>query len=283
MLRLLSWVIVFVGWAAALHAQRPESAGLSIGAAVSEATRPSAVFALSAGVQLGVPLLVILQRSLAEFDGDSLPGTQRDVSLSLIPVFSTRDARLFGGLGATLNNRRIERISRPDVRSTQLEVTVVGGVRVPIAGPGVLLEMAARVDQRQRMVAALFGVRVRPGVTNSLKLGEPQTVPAVTARTAVWNDVIMQLILLQQDLETFSRIKEIETGIELQFESSGLTLWDDIARVGRVLAAAQPPVLVTVFGPNAGRVAAAMTAGSFPAERLIMERADRVYLRVERQ
>jgi hypothetical protein len=60
-----------------------------------------------------------------------------------------------------------------------------------------------------------------------------------------------------------------------------VTLYDDIARVGRVLAAADPPVIVTVFAPNAGRAGAAATAGSFPAERLRLQRHTRTYLRVE--
>jgi hypothetical protein len=112
--------------------------------------------------------------------------------------------------------------------------------------------------------------------------GEPQPAKVVGARAAVWNDVLMQLILLQQGLESFTRIKEIATGIELEFDQTAVTLYDDVAKAARVLAAAQPPVVLTVFAPNAGRVGAAATAGSFPAERMRLQRDARVFLRVER-
>ncbi len=92
----------------------------------------------------------------------------------------------------------------------------------------------------------------------------------------------MQLVLLQQNLESFSRIRQIESGIELEFENSRITLYDDIAKVGRVLAAADPPVNVVVFAPNSGRVGAAVTAGGFPPERLRLESHNRVFLRVTR-
>jgi hypothetical protein len=155
-------------------------------------------------------------------------------------------------------------------------------LRLPLAGPGVLLELLARADalEPQPQFSAFLGVSVRPGLPNTLLLGEPAT-PAHVAARAVWNDVVMQLVLLQQELESFTRIREIETGIDLEFDQRSVTLYDDVARVARVLAAADPPVVVTVFAPNAGRAGAAVTAGSFPAERLRLQRDERVYLRVE--
>jgi predicted sugar kinase len=208
-------------------------------------------------------------------------GTERDVSLALMPLWQPFGGRLFAGVGAALNERRVQLVDAPDSRETRVHAVAIAGIRLPIAGEGLAIELTGRADQHDKTaMSALFGVRVRFGATRNLQFGEP-TRPALAARAAVWNDVLMQLILLQQNLESFTRIKEIQTGIELEFDMGSLTLWDDVARVGRVLAAAQPPVTVTTFGPNAGRVAAAVTAGSFPPERLKLQRADRVYLRVE--
>jgi hypothetical protein len=258
-----------------------ESVGLATGWHYSEVTRPTAAFAASAAVRAGLPWLLLLQRSLAELESDSVVGTERDISLAVMPLWQPFGGRLFGGVGVALNGRRVELIDAADTRNTRVRAVAIAGIRLPIAGEGLAIEFSGRADQHDNVtITALFGVRARFGAIRNLQFGEPAT-PAAVERAAVWNDVLMQLILLQQSLESFSRIKEIETGIELEFEMGDVTLWDDIAKVGRVLAAAEPPVTVTTFGPNAGRVAAAVTAGSFPPERLKLQRADRVYLRVE--
>jgi hypothetical protein len=265
-----------------LHAQRLASYGVAAGAAFQDDARASAAFSLSAGVHWYLPWLFMLQRSVAELEGDSAGGTLRDVSLALLPVWQPLDARIALGVGASLYSLRRELIGAPDERNTRVALTGVAALRLPLAGDGVLLELLARADalEPEPQLSALLGVRVRPGVPNTLRLGEPAT-PARAAERAVWNDVLMQLVLLQQELESFTRIREIETGIELEFDQRSVTLYDDIARVARVLAAADPPVVVTVFAPNAGRAGAAVTAGSFPAERLRLQREDRVFLRVE--
>lgn len=258
-----------------------ESVGLATGWHYSEATRPTAAFAASAGVHAGVSWLLLLQRSLAELDSDSVVGNERDISLALMPVWQPFGGRIFAGIGVALNERRVQLIDAPDTRKTGVRAVATAGMRLPIAGEGLAIELTGRADHHENVtVTALFGVRARFGAIRNLQFGEPAT-PASATGAAVWNDVLMQLILLQQSLESFTRIKEIETGIELEFEMGHVTLWDDVAKVGRVLAAAQPPVTVTTFGPNAGRVAAAVTAGTFPPERLKLQRADRVYLRVE--
>ena len=262
------------------QAQRLGSLGVSTGAAFSDVTHATAAFAASAGVHLGIPWLVLAQRSVADLN--QAPGSRRDISLAILPTFETLRGRLFAGVGATIKSHRIDVLNGSDEEGARFGLVGIAGIRLPVAGNGVVIELAGRVDEvPDRSYSALFGVRVRPGIPNTLTLGEPQRATAVVTRAAVWNDVLMQLILLQGNLESFSRIKEIETGIELEFDATRVTLWDDVAKVGRVLAAADPPVVITAFGPTAGRVAAAVTAGSFPAERLKLQRAERVYLRVE--
>ena len=265
-----------------LFAQRLSSYGAGVGAALQADARTTVAFAVSAGVQWYIPWLTILQRSLAELDTDSASGTVHDISLALLPLWQPLRGRVALGVGASLHDVRRDFTAASDDRRTRVALTGVAGLRLPLAGEGVLVELLARADalEPEPQLSGVLGVRIRPGLPNTLQLGEPAT-PARVAARAVWNDVLMQLILLQQELESFTRIREIETGIELEFDQRHVTLYDDIARVARVLAAAEPPVMVTVFAPNAGRAGAAATAGSFPAERLRLQRDTRVYLRVE--
>ena len=281
-LRLPLALVMLLCSAPALSAQRLSSYGVGIGAALQEDARATVAFAVSAGVQWYVPWLTILQRSLAELDTDSAGGTVHDVSLALLPLWQPLHGRVALGVGASLHDVRRDFAHAPDDRRTRVALTGVAGLRLPLAGEGVLVELLARADalDPEPQLSGLFGVRIRPGLPNTLQVGEPAT-PARAAARAVWNDVLMQLILLQQELESFTRIREIETGIELEFDQRHVTLYDDIARAARVLAAAEPPVMVTIFAPNAGRAGAAATAGSFPAERLRLQRDTRVYLRVE--
>ncbi len=281
-LRLPLALVMLLCSAPALSAQRLSSYGVGIGAALQEDARATVAFAVSAGVQWYVPWLTILQRSLAELDADSAGGTVHDVSLALLPLWQPLHGRVALGVGASLHDVRRDFAHAPDDRRTRVALTGVAGLRLPLAGEGVLVELLARADalDPEPQLSGLFGVRIRPGLPNTLQVGEPAT-PARVAARAVWNDVLMQLILLQQELESFTRIREIETGIELEFDQRHVTLYDDIARAARVLAAAEPPVMVTIFAPNAGRAGAAATAGSFPAERLRLQRDTRVYLRVE--
>jgi hypothetical protein len=279
--RFLLLTIVCVGCVGEADAQRVASLAVAAGPRFSEATHATAAFTASAGLRLGIPWLLALQRSVAELDSATTSGIERDVSLALLPVWEPFGGRLFFGVGAALTSERTEVIGVRDVSRSRVRGVAMAGVRIPLAGEGVAFELSARADDHEDPVlTGLLGVRVRFGIPHNLKLGEPVT-PAATARAAVWNDVLMQLILLQQSLESFSRIKQIDTGIELEFENGSITLWDDIAKAARVLAAADPPVIITAFGPNAGRVAAAVTAGSFPAERVKLLRDNRVFLRVE--
>jgi hypothetical protein len=201
----------------------------------------------------------------------------------LLPSWEPFRGYLLLAAGPSLHSQHRDLVFAADERERRFAATGVIALRLPIAGEGVAIELLGRADalDPSPQFSAHFGVRVRPGMRNTLTLGEPMSPTRVAEHRAVWNDVLMQLILLQQSLESFSRIREIETGIELEFDQSEVTLYDDIARVARVLAAADPPVIVSVFAPNAGRAGAAVTAGSFPAERLRLQRDTRVYLRVE--
>jgi hypothetical protein len=226
---------------------------------------------------------MMLQGSVAELEPDAGEGTLRDVSFALLPSWEPFGGYLLLAAGPALHSLHRDVVFAADDRTRRFAATAVVAVRMPIAGEGIAIELLGRADvlDPHPQFSGFFGVRVRPGARNTLTLGEPMSPTRVAAHRAVWNDVLMQLILLQQNLESFSRIKEIETGIELEFDQSEVTLYDDIARVARVLAAADPPVVVSVFAPNAGRAGAAVTAGSFPAERLRLQRDTRVYLRVE--
>ncbi|HEY0809473.1 MAG TPA: hypothetical protein VGD49_04890 [Longimicrobiales bacterium] len=281
MRRLLLGLITILYSPAFAAAQGIQSAGVAAGVHYTEDTRPTAAFAASASVRFGISWLFALQRSLADLETDTIAGTERDISVAVLPVWQPLGGRVFLGAGAALTARRMLYVGASDTRDTRVRGVAIAGIRIPVAGEGLALELSGRADQYDPIsFAGLFGMRVRFGAARNWQLGEPLP-PATVTRAAVWNDVLMQLILLQQNLESFTRIKEIETGIELEFESGSVTLWDDVAKVGRVLAAADPPVIVTAFGPNAGRVAAAVTAGTFPPERLKLQRNDRVYLRVE--
>ena len=250
-----------------LTAQRLSSYSVATGAVFQDDTRLSAAFAASVGVQFYVPWLITLQRSVAELEGDSATGTLRDVSLAVMPLWQPFRGSIAIGVGASLHALAREFIGPLDEHRTRVAATGMAAVRLPLAGEGVVLELLARADvlEPEPQFSGVFGVRVRPGLPNTLRLGEP-SAPVRVAQRAVWNDVLMQLILLQQELESFTRIREIETGIDLEFDQRSVTLYDDVAKVARVLAAAEPPVVITAFAPNAGRTGAAVTAGSFPAE-----------------
>lgn len=278
----LFWIWFFLMSARALAAQRVTSVALATGGALQADVRATAAFSASAGVHWLVPWTVWLQYSVAEPEAGA-EGTLRDVSLAVLPAWEPWQGRLLFGLGPSLHSLNRDYVGLADDSRTRVAATGIAGVRVPVAGPGVSLELVARADaiEPEPQFSALLGVRIRPGLRNTLMLGERKTPMQVAVHRAVWNDVLMQVILLQQDLESFTRIREIETGIELEFDQTQVTLYDDVARVARVLAAADPPVVVTVFAPNAGRAGAAVTAGSFPAERLRLQRDTRVYLRVE--
>lgn len=263
-------------------AQRLASATLSTGALSQANLTTTAAFAVTAGVHWHIPWLVVMQRSVADLEGETITGTLGDFSLAFMPAVEPLGGYVVLAGGPSVHRQELDRIGDVDEQHTRFAWTGVIGLRIPVAGRGVSLELTARADaiQPDPQFAGLFGVHIRRGVANTLVRGEPIPPRAGAATAAVWNDVLMQLILLQQNLESFDRIKEIENGIELEFDLGARTLYDDVARAARVLAAAVPPVTITVFAPNAGRTAAAVTAGSFPAERLKLQRDDRVYLRV---
>ena len=264
-------------------AQRVTSYGVSAGALSERGTDVTAAFNVSVGLTVGLPLMFMLQRSVAELEGATITGTLRDVSLAALATWEPFDGAIILGGGGSVHDVRRDVLGEEDQRNARFGATGLAGFRLPIAGNAISLEFLGRIDliDTEPQYAVLFGGRVRPGRDNTLQRGEPMPAQAVAQRAAVWNDVLMQLILLQQSLEAFTRIKEIDTGIELEFNAAAVTLYDDVAKVARVLAAADPPVIVTVFAPNAGRTAAAVTAGSFPAERVRLQRDARVYLRVE--
>jgi hypothetical protein len=282
MRRFLVAVVLLVS-ARTAAAQRVTSYGVSAGALSERGTDVTAAFNVSAGFTLGIPLLAMLQRSVAELEGATITGTLRDVSFAALAAWEPFGGYIVLGAGGSVHDVRRDVLNEDDTRKTRFGPTGVAGFRIPIAGNAVSLEFLARIDviDTEPQYAALFGARLRPGRDNTLQRGEPMAPQAAAQRAAVWNDVVMQLILLQQSLESFTRIKEIDTGIELEFNSASVTLYDDVAKTARVLAAADPPVIITVLAPNAGRTAAAVTAGSFPAERVRMQRDTRVYLRVE--
>jgi hypothetical protein len=283
-LRVLLMAVLLFCCADVARAQRVTSYGIGVGGTYEEDARATAAFSMSGSVHWWIPWLGILQRTVAELNGNAAGGTVRDVSFALMPAWEPAGGRLVLAAGGSLHSLHRELLQLPDVHETRPAFTAAAGLRVPFAGDGVLLELLARADllNPAPQFSAVFGVRVRPGLPNTLTRGERLSAARVAAHQAVWNDVLMQLILLQQNLESFTRIRELETGIDLEFNERTVTMYDDLARVARVLAAADPPVTVTVFAPNSGRAAAAVTAGSFPAERLHMQRDTRVYLRVER-
>ncbi|HET9438685.1 MAG TPA: hypothetical protein VFO52_00855 [Longimicrobiales bacterium] len=264
------------------HAQHLTSYGIGAGVTTQSAAQPTAAFALSAGVRWQLPWLALFQRSVADLKGDA-GGTLRATSLALMPALELWHSRILLAAGPSLHARREERFGASDASRTRAAPTGAAALRLPIAGEGVAIELLARADllDSDDIFTGIFGVRIKPGLPRTLTRGEPIPARLSVERAAVWNDVIMQLVLLQQSLESFTRIRELENGIDLEFDQRSVTLYDDVARVARVLAAADPPVALTVYAPNAGRVGAAVTAGSFPAERLRLQRESRVYLRVE--
>jgi hypothetical protein len=267
--------------AAEATAQRVTSLGLAVGPTSGDRLEPTAAFTASVGFDLQFQWLLALYRSVGEHS-TSPAGTQRDVSVALM-MTAPLGSRVLVGAGPSVHALREDGVDGRHERKTKLGVASMAGWHVPIAGPGIALELAGRVDHfaGQITLAALFGVRVHPGSPNTLRLGEPPVPPQVPSRATAWNDVLMQLILLEQELDSFTRIREIETGVELQFEQGSVTLYDDVAHLAAVLNAADPPVRVTVFGPNAARVAAALTSASFPQQRTRIESGSRVFLRVE--
>jgi hypothetical protein len=266
----------------AASAQRLTSFTVGAGAVGQADAVTTAAFAGGAGIDWEIPWLVIVQRSVADLKSDTVPGTLRVCSIALMPALEPLGGYVLLATGPSLHHQNRDVIGPLDDSRIRMAWTGVVGFRIPIAGKGVSLELIARADaiKPEPQFSGLFGVHVRRGVPHTLVRGEPVPPRAVAASAAAWNDVLMQLILLQQSLESFDRIKEIENGIELQFDLGAVTLYDDVAKAARVLAAADPPVTITVFAPNAGRTGAAVTAGSFPAERLRFQRDDRVYLRV---
>jgi hypothetical protein len=268
----------------ASSAQRVTSFDVSAGAVWQEDAALTAAFSIGAGLQWKLPWTLWLQRSVADLETGGPLGTVRDISFAILPAWEPFGGNLLLAAGPALHHQSRDVVGADDDSNTRITFTGIAGVRIPVAGEAVSLQILVRGDalQPEPQGTALFGVHIRRGARSMLSRGEPMPARAAAAHAAVWNDVLMQLILLQQSLESFTRIKEIETGIELEFDLTAVTLFDDVAKTARVLAAADPPVMITVFAPNAGRTGAAVTAGSFPAERLRLQRDTRVYLRVER-
>ena len=279
-MRFLIVAVVFC-LATPLAAQHPASWGAAVGVSTRPDAQATAAFSLSAGFQWHVPWLVMLQHSVADTEARD-GGTLRATSLLLAPSCEFG----FGIVAAGVSLFRLgeDRIDQPDESKTAVAPSALAGFQFPLAGRGLTLELLARLDYlegRDAHTTGLIGLRFRPGAPRVLTVGEPVREPLNTRNASIWNDVLMQLILLEQGLESFTRIREIAGGIELEFDQRSITLYDDVAKTARVLAAAQPPVTITVMAPNPGRVAAAATAGSFPPERLRLQRDSRVVLRVE--
>jgi hypothetical protein len=276
-------VLLVLSATAPASAQRLTSYSAGAGVTTDRTIHPTAAFSLSAGFDWGWSWLAVFQRSVADLKPEP-GGTKRTSALTLGP--SARFGKyIMIGAGASLFSIDEAWSDSTRERNTAVWGTALAALQLPIAGEGVSLELLGRSDYNFRdaefPLTVTLGVRVRPDAPKTLTRGEPTPQRMTAERAAVWNDVIMQLILLEQSLESFERIREIETGIELEFDQREVTLYDDVARVARVLAAADPPVFITVFAPNAGRTAAAATAGSFPPERIRLQRENRVYLRVE--
>lgn len=267
--------------AGASHGQRSVSLGAAVGAAFQRDVVTTAAFNASAMATWQIPWFVVAQRSVSDLRDAS--GTVRNVSVAVLPAWEPFGIRLLLAAGPSVHDVRRDVIGPNDEQTIRFALTGIAALRLPLAGDAVSLEMLGRADilRPNPLYTALLGARFRPGAGSTLLRGERAQVRTGARDAAVWNDVVMQLILLQQNLESFTRIKEIDTGIELEFDQRSVTLYDDVAKAARVLAAADPPVIITVFAPNAGRTGAAVTAGSFPAERLRMQRDSRVYLRVE--
>src|SRR5687767_4548628 len=88
-------------------AQDIQSAGVAAGVHYTEDTRTTAAFAASASVRFGISWLFALQRSLADLETDTIAGTERDISLAVLPVWQPFGGRIFLGAGAALTARRM--------------------------------------------------------------------------------------------------------------------------------------------------------------------------------
>ncbi len=282
-MRLLTWLLL-LGLPCGANAQQLTSYSAGAGVTTQDQARPTAAFNVSVGFDWGLPWLIAFQRSVADLEPEP-GGALRVSALSFGPAAQVVPS-LMAMAGVSLLSVNEEWNDSARDRRTELAATYMVALQLPLAGDGVLLELSGRTDWPRFEIAdalytASLGVRIRPHAPRRLTRGEPVPAHVIAARSALWNDVLMQLILLEQSLESFERIKEIESGIELEFDQRSVTLYDDVAKVGRVLAAADPPVYVTALAPNAGRVAAAVTAGTFPPERIRLQRDNRVVLRVE--
>lgn len=92
--------------------------------------------------------------------------------------------------------------------------------------------------------------------------------PTEIGRT--WESIITQIMLLDNGQSSLDDVMVTPTAIVMRFSQGRQeALFTDVGRVARILSASSEPLYLSVTGPQPIGVAAAATAGGFPAERIM--------------
>lgn len=132
-----------------------------------------------------------------------------------------------------------------------------------------LLTRAAVMNGAARASAGI-AIRLAPR-RGGIMLGEnvaPPVAPREAART--WDAIVAQVMLLDNGASSLHDVMVTHTSLVMRFAPRRRAeLLEDVGRVARVLSGSADPLYLTVNAPEPAFVAAAATAGGFPAERII--------------
>jgi hypothetical protein len=283
-MRLVICLMMLHALATTSPAQSPvrlKSFGFGAGVALQPRIDPGAQ--LTASVILDVrdhSYAITIGSASGEFSGPG--GQQRDAFISAsrawripnLPLFVTAgmglhslQSRVGGAPGnATLSALEREHSGlRPSLEGT-------AAFDLPLAPNGAAgLQLLARgaVMRHVRQLSIGVGVRLSPG-NSALRFGEevtPAVAPADASRS--WQSVVEQVMLLEGRLPALDDVVASQNGLLIRFAPvDSKTVNEAVSVIARVLHASTQTIYLTINAPEPEVIAAAVTAGGFPAERI---------------
>ncbi|HEX6559243.1 MAG TPA: hypothetical protein VF021_07260, partial [Longimicrobiales bacterium] len=261
---------------------RVEGFAFGAGVTTQQGVQPAAhLFAAGLLRAAGMPIEASVGASTADLESGQ--GTQRDVFVGALATQSvTRYFLIGGGVALHALSTRIAGADSDDaLRAMERSrsgrrgaLTALAALQLPLAArDAAALQLGARAAFMRGTRQLSFGLSValRPG-RGGLMRGERIAIPqARTEAARSWQSIVQQLMQLQGQLEPVSDVLVTNTALLIKFGPvADASLRDAVARIARILSAGSDAVMITVTGPQPARIAAAATAGGFPAERITL-------------